>query len=426
MVRRLLILCFLCLCACLLQAQTFVVAQPGYKLHVRVVDAQLRQAEAVSVEVASDTAIDLCFPEWVKHKGVRYALISARGGLLKNNHLIRSVKTGVNMQYLGSHCCYGCEQLRWASLGTGLKELGSGAFALCFQFDSLSYNAIDCHIDHRNLRAWEGCLNLSHLHLGDSVRKLCDGCFASLSAISHPICLPESLRSIGDRAFDDCSNISGTLVLPSRLEYLGKFAFAGLNSVDTLIIRSNLLLSDFSEGMQPFYHSIHPVTVIVDTSVFFLPELLFFRFYGMTKLQLPPALEIIPHTLCAYNSNLCECQLPENLRLLGPSCFYESGLRRITIPDRVVMVENYAFAYCAKMSEVVVGKSVKYMGDYCFVEDTSLRTIVMRSPEPPRIFEHTFSQMDLDCITVFVPKGAVEAYRRDPLWNRFNHIIPAQ
>lgn len=410
-----------CLCIVALQAQNFVAQEQGVKYRCRVIDAQLRQAEVESVEMLTDSLVDIRFPEWVRYKGVRYALVSARGGLFRNNTHVRSLTTGVNMRYVGSGICRGCKNLRWVSLGTGLKELGRGAFALCFGLDSVSYNAIDCHVDQANSDVWLGCYNLRRLHLGDSVRAIPERFMSSCSALDCELHLPQSLRVIGVRAFDDCSNLRGKLILPPRLDSISTSAFAGMNSIDTLVIQSRLLQIPSDEHLV-FYHSINPVDVIVDSQVIALPTCIFNRFYGMRSLQLPNHLEVLPAQMCIYDSNLHQIRLPDSLRIIGRSAFYECGLQHIEVPAQTVMIENYAFAYNNNLAEVTMGQSIKFVGDYVFVADSALRTVTMLSPEPPRIFEHTFGELDLDLITIRVPLGAVQAYRRDPLWNRFANI----
>lgn len=425
MLKRLLFLISSCLMAVMVSAQSFVATASGCRLHCHVLDAQLRQAEVEAVEVLSDTLVDVRFPEWVRFKGVRYALVSVRGGAMRNNLRIRSLTTGVNMQYMGSRICYGCENLRWISLGTGLKELGRGAFALCYGLDSVSYNAVSCHVDQSNGDVWLGCYNLRRLHLGDSVRTISPSFMLSCSALDCELKLPQSLRSIGESAFNDCSNLRGKLVLPPRLDSVGGMAFAGMNSIDTLIIQSRLLQIP-SDEHRVFYHSINPVDVIIDSQVIALPTFLFSRFYGMRSLQLPSHLEILPRQMCIYDSNLHQIRLPDSLRIISRSAFYECGLRGIEVPSRTVMIENYAFAYNKNLAEATIGQNVKFIGDYAFVADSALRSVTMLSPEPPRIFEHTFGELDLDLITVTVPQGAVRAYRRDPLWSRFTNIIEAK
>lgn len=423
--KHIALILFFCLSIVALQAQNFVAQELGVKYHCRVIDAQLRQAEVETVEILADTLADIRFPEWVRYKGVRYALVSARGGLFRNNTHVRSLTTGVNMRYVGSSICRGCKNLRWVSLGTGLKELGRGAFALCFGLDSVSYNAIDCHVDQANSDVWLGCYNLRRLHLGDSVRTIGPRFMLSCSALDCELHLPQSLRVIGEYAFSDCSNLRGKLIFPPRLDSIGNSAFAGMNSIDTLVIQSRLLQIPPDEQMV-FYHRINPVDVIVDSQVIALPAYIFNRFYGMRSLQLPNHLEIIPTSMCLNDSNLHQIHLPDSLRIIGRTAFYFSGLQSISIPSITVMIENYAFAYNLKLAEVTIGESIKFIGDYAFVADSALRTVTMLSPEPPRIFEHTFGELDLDLITVRVPQGSVQAYRRDPLWNRFINIKEIQ
>lgn len=405
-----------------IQAQSFVENMPGCRLHCRITDQQLHQVEVESVEITADTAIDFCFPEWVRYRGVRYAVVSAQGGLFKNNDKMKSLTTGTNMQYLGSHICFGCKNLQWISIGTGLKGIGCAAFSLCYQLDSLDYNAISCKLDQSSFDIWLGCYNLRKLHLGNQVEYIDENFLCHCSGLDCELHLPASIRHIGSNAFEDCSSIKGTLVLPPNLETVGTYTFAGFNSVDTLIIQSRMLKVPNSEH-RVFYHSINPVDVIFDSQVVALPAFIFARFWGLRSIQIPNHIDIIPAQMCVYDTNLLYIKLPDSLRMIGPSSFYNSGLKSIEIPNKTFMIHNYAFAYCYNLTEAIIGEGTRFIGDYCFVEDTVLRSLKVLSPEPPRVFEHTFSEMDLECITLQVPLVAIEEYRRHPIWGRFPHII---
>ena len=404
-----------------LQAQEFAVQEAHCRLHCRVTDAVQREAEALRLEMTDSGMLDFVFPEWVTFRGVRYALVSARSGLMKNNLQLRSLATGRNLRSVGSQLCYGCDNLKQLTIGTGLQSFGPRSFALCSNLETVYFNAIDCYTK-KDQGYWMGCHNLRTLHIGDSVQRLGDGIFAHCSSLDCELHLPEGLRHIGHAAFDDCSNIKGKLVLPMSLEAIGKMAFAGMNNVDTLVLRSRLLEILPGGICQVFYHSINPVAVMVDSTVIELPALLFSNFKGMKSCQLPDDMEILDVNTFEVTLGLREIRLPSQLRYIGGACFYQSGLDQLVLPDKVEMVDNYAFAYCYNLKEATIGKNVRLLGDYCFVEDTALRRLTVLAEVPPRAFEHTFSEMDLDRITLVVPESSLEAYRKDPIWGRFTVI----
>ena len=73
------------------------------------------------------------------------------------------------------------------------------------------------------------------------------------------------------------------------------------------------------------------------------------------------------------------------------------------------------FRYCTGLTSITIPNSVTSWGNYCFLDCTGLTNIKMESSTPPSTSTWPFSRCS-SLTTVYVPKGAKEAYNVKP-WN---------
>lgn len=101
---------------------------------------------------------------------------------------------------------------------------------------------------------------------------------------------------------------------------------------------------------------------------------------------------------CLYG--LDTVRLPRNLTTIGRYAFYDdTNLFTVEIPESVTEIDSYAFA-CPNLINI-----------YC------------HGATPANIADETvFSEIDKDQCTLYVPEGAVEAYRTAPYWKDFKNI----
>ena len=130
-----------------------------------------------------------------------------------------------------------------------------------------------------------------------------------------------------------------------------------------------------------------------------------------------------------YTGDIC---IPESISVegtiyvvtsLGNWCFSGcTGLTSITIPNSVTSLEIYCFKGCTGLTSITIPNSVTSLGDYCFEDCSGLTNIKMESSTPPSTSYWFWPFSGCSSLTtVYVPKGAKEAYNVVP-WNSYEIV----
>ena len=97
-----------------------------------------------------------------------------------------------------------------------------------------------------------------------------------------------------------------------------------------------------------------------------------------------------------------------------------AGCKNTTIPNSVTSLGGSCFAVCTGLTSITIPNSVTSLGLSCFYGCTGLTNIKMKSSTPPTTGSGAFSEC-LSLTTVYVPKGAKEAYNVEP-WNSYEIV----
>lgn len=261
--------------------------------------------------------------------------------------------------------------------------------------------------------------NLYKIDLSEAViTEVPEGQFKS-HAFLYNVILPEGLRSIGEEAFRN-TNLR-TINFPGSLESIGESAFYN---------------TDLSE------------VDLSKTSITNLGMYIFRDCEAIKKITLPKNLMSVGEGCFASCSSMdCIVELPEGLRIIGPSAFNGAPITIPHFPESLTRIGSFAFSYefqntsvvlkspnltingnafynCPnlKMVELPVGVSTIEGGlfYYCPIESITLRsaTMVKYSGSGPSIVEDKTRAG----ITLIVPSYLVNTYKLDPYWYNFGEI----
>ena len=174
------------------------------------------------------------------------------------------------------------------------------------------------------------------------------------------------IKQIGDSAFYGMNNLEYAR-LPKKLVKLGRSAFEGCTKL------SNIQFSQYMESV---------------------PEQMLKDCVSLDKINI-------------YNSRILR---------IGKGAFMNSGVRIIPLPQDLRTIEMTAFANCKRLEMIRIPKWVLEIGALAFANCTMLRSIVVRTENPPLCAPDAFDGLENCILTVNHP----ELYRDRNPWNKID------
>lgn len=234
------------------------------------------------------------------------------------------------------------------------------------------------------------------------------------------VTLPEGLQRIGVGALAGCPAMKDTLVIPSSLREIGGDAFtdcSGIPAVRWLADSCNVS----NEAEQCFYRCLSMRKVEIGPGVTVAPSWTFNNIRVLESVYFADGVVTIGRDAFAMDSNLSNVRWPSTLRVIKHAAFYECDLREIVLPDSLEIVGTYSFAYNERLRRIVLGPAVNFVGTYAFADCYELEDVTVKASVPPQVVVTSFDGMP-DGVVLHVPEASVNAYRSDPVWNRFTIV----
>ena len=176
--------------------------------------------------------------------------------------------------------------------------------------------------------------------------------------------IPEGIRSIGRSAFSRCKKLI-SLQLPTTVEEIGQECFQADD--------------------------------------------------GMKSLLLSGRIKEIPSNAFTGCSKLEKLVIPEGVEVLGLDAFALcTGLKEVSLPSTLTRIERGVFWRCYGLKEIRIPASVEEIGEYVFYDCENLTDVYNYSPVP-QVVPPIFNGKN---ITLHVPRGSEELYRKADHWNR--------
>ena len=112
--------------------------------------------------------------------------------------------------------------------------------------------------------------------------------------------------------------------------------------------------------------------------------------------------------------------IPNSITSIGNSAFSRcSGLNHITISNSITSIGSETFSGCTKLTSLTIPNSVSSIGTDAFKNCTNLIEINCKNPIPPQAQSTTFSGVDKEKCTLFVPIGCTYLYKLHFVWEEF-------
>ena len=218
-----------------------------------------------------------------------------------------------------------CRLLTSVTIGTGVEEIGGGAFAGYHTFMMGMSSCDNGDYDYR-----------VHSEYGHAACVLEPYGSGLIPSVIESLTLGSTLKRIGVYAFAWNSKLT-TVTFPGSLAAIDQYAFyknEALTSIDFGNTTSLVTIGQYA-----------------------------FSYTNLASVVIPDSVTEIEHRAFDWNSNLASVVLPASLKKL--SGFGSTALTSIQIPSNVTHIGSYAFQD-AKFTSIVIPNSVIEIGMYAF------------------------------------------------------------
>ena len=359
----------------------------------------------------------------------------------------------------------GCQVITSVSIPPSVKTIGANAFLKCDSLERVEIQdvAVWCNIAFENVysnpmsntipEAWwddqevtvfVNGTPVTQLDVPEGVTSIGDYAFAGAS-FDHVI-VPNTIVSIGKSAFSH----SGLkeVVLPENMESLGTYAFCDCLALKKVQISAGLKV--IPEGA--FLYCLDLSEVTIPSTVKRIEQHAFFDCLSLSAVPMTDSLQIIEDG--AFHSTGIEYLITgQALTSIGDFAFADCRhLKKVEIGNQVTTLGESVFSDCDSLQNVIVGNGVRripksfcswcnelvslklgngvdLLDPQCFEYCKKLNTIICKAVEPPMVneTEETFFHSSVfQNASLYVPEGAVEAYRTADVWKYFQNILDIQ
>ena len=121
--------------------------------------------------------------------------------------------------------------------------------------------------------------------------------------------------------------------------------------------------------------------------------------------------------------NLESIIIGENVRIIGYAAFSGlDNLSKITLNNQLEKINGYAFASTG-ITSITIPKNVKKIAHNIFDNCQNLKTIIMKSQNPPSLDKDSFKNISITKIIIYVPDNSVDTYINDSQWSKYERYI---
>lgn len=287
--------------------------------------------EAVTILSYKGSEQDVIIPSEIDGYPVKGIL----NGAFCNRMMLESVVIPDSVVDIGGNAFYYCGRLASVVVGDGVTKIGYGAFEGC---SSLKNVTLGKNLTSIGDRVFGGCCALKSIVIPDSVTEMGSYVFRQCLALES-VNIPKGMKKIGGGTFESCRSLE-CIIIPENITIILEDAFLKCRSLANI---------EVSEGNKTFCD--------VDGVLF-----------NKNKT-----------VLCHYPEGRTDTGyfIPESVRGIAASAFYNSKLTSIDIPDNVVNIRMNAFEHSELLTSVIISDSVKYIEYAVFADCPSLTKVVI-------------------------------------------------
>lgn len=375
---------------------------------------------------------------------------------------LMSIQMNDSISIIGSRAFYGCNRIDTIHFAQKLSSIDDYAFYGC---ENLQEVILPYNMRYLGNYTFEGCYGLRKVCLNDGLHHIGRACFKKCRMLDC-IKIPETVDYIGYEAFEGCLNLRSVFVSWPGLSLLPKsFKIAfNINSMTELFVKPILMDSIIDNGIPAELTSFIHITDGMRSSMerAFISDSILYTVEDMkekkvtarkimankSKIVIPGKVKsgytdyVVTNVIISLNNRGCDSLIvsegircmtgslgaveleylylpstldtvdlryPLTLKSIGPTgsgCDIEYGWDE-QIPDN-------SFRGLLSLETVVISEDIKTIGRNAFDWCPELKTIEVRTLQPPAIAPDTFNGSGF---VLTVPKGGKKTYKKATGWN---------
>ena len=265
----------------------------------------------------------------------------------------------------------GCAQLQNISIGKGLTQLPSSAFAGCTALTSVVIPANISNITG----SFSGCTALQQVQLSEGLETLGYGAFSRCTSLEE-IILPKSCTGFETRVFDGCTGLKKVTMnggpkygLADGFDSENPKVFSNCPNIQEVVFGDNVatVYDWFKDKLKLSKVTIGNASVVDKNA-----------FSGCTNLSdvtVSESLKEIHENAFKGCEQLSTINLPNSIELIGISSFNKTGLTSVVLPNNdKLIVKQQAFGD-AELNQITIPNTNSTIENYAFSNNLNLQTI---------------------------------------------------
>ena len=429
------------------------------------------QAEVTSGDTRYSYTVVI--PSSVVYDGMEFSVTSIGAAAFKGCSGLAAVVIPASVKTIGANAFAGCNRISSITIPQGVEEIGRSAFANC---SNLSRVDLPEGITEIKESTFSLCGNLASIDIPKGCTSIGEGAFSQCSKLSS-ITIPEGVINIGESVFFDCKSLQSitlpnsvsnmgygvfrncsslaSFTIPDSMKNIGSYAFSGCSGLmdvyvkdinvwcniefggyesNPLVNGGNLYLNGESvteliipDGITvinkyAFEGFSNLTSVILPSGLISINEGAFYECSRLTSITIPESVTSIGNDAFGFCSSLTLFEIPQSVTSIEGSAFRHcSSLTSINIPEGVISIGASTFSNCVNLISVTIPSSVTSVGYHAFYCCESLKDVYCYAQNVPTTDYKSFEETPQD-ITLHVPAGSIERYKRIVPWSFFGKI----
>ena len=314
------------------------------------------------------------------------------------NSQITSIDIPNSVTIIEDSAFYGCK-LEKVTIPQHVESIGKYAFSRSKKLAVVNFNAENCHIADKEHPIFDGCIALTSVNFGESVKTVPAYGFKGCAELRFAT-LSNSIIEIGDEAFADCTMLS-YIEIPNSVENVYGSAFSGTALTEPISTDKIFIYLPKEYGAK---YSIPSGIKTIAPHAFYDNE-------KLTSLTIPNTVTTISEYAFDKASGLKSLTIPNSVTKIGKNAFrYCAGLTSITLSNSLTIIEDETFSSCARLKSVVIPNSVTSIGKEIVYWCDSFENITL-----PNSVANIDPKAFYGCETIkhiYVPKGSKEKFKK--------------